>query len=85
MGQDGKVLFIKYANFIRRVALDHIIPADEYDDTNEEEVNKEEEDDTEMLNDDKFESVEMILKKDKEIEELTKAAITQEKVIKDLQ
>ena len=85
LGQDGKVLFIKYANFIRRVALDHIIPADEYDDTNEEEVNKEDEDNTERLNDDKFESVEMILKKDKEIEELTKAAITQEKVIKYLQ
>ena len=57
LGQDGKVLFIKYANFIRRVPLDHIIPADEYDDTNEEEVNKGDEDNTERLNDDKFESV----------------------------
>ena len=85
LGQDGKLLFIKYANFIRRVPLDPIIPADEYDDTNEEEVNKEDEDNTERLNDDKFESEEMILKKYKEIEELTKATITQEKVITDLQ
>ena len=85
LGQDGKVLFLKSANFIKRVPLDHILPADEYDDSNEEEVNKEDEDNTERLNDDKFESEEMILKKYKEIEELTKATITQEKVITDLQ
>ena len=40
LGQDGKVLFIKYANFIRRVPLDYIIPAEEYNDANEEEVNQ---------------------------------------------
>ena len=28
LGKDGKVLFIRYGNFIRRVPLDHIAPAD---------------------------------------------------------
>ena len=30
LGKDGKVLFIKYADFTRRVPLDNIIPAEEY-------------------------------------------------------
>ena len=37
LGQQGKVLFIKYGNFIRRVALDDVVPADGYydDETDE--------------------------------------------------
>ena len=40
LGKDGKVLFIKYRNFLRRVPLDHIIPADEYHDSSDQEVDQ---------------------------------------------
>ena len=37
-GQDGKILFLRYGNFIRRVPLDHIIPAEEYNNDADEEL-----------------------------------------------
>ena len=36
LGMDGKVLFVKYGNFIRRV--DHVVPAEKYYDTPEDEA-----------------------------------------------
>ena len=59
------MIFIKYANFIRRVPLDHVIPADEYNDTEEEEPNKEDEENSTRLDDDRFENVDIVVQKEK--------------------
>ena len=40
LGQDGKVLFIKYGNFIGRVPLDFIVPAIEYTDATENDIDQ---------------------------------------------
>ena len=80
VGQDGKVIFIKYAGFIRRVPLDHVIPADEYNDAEEEEPDKEDEESSRRLDDDK--NVEILVQKEKEIELLQKSLQDQAKVIK---
>ena len=85
VGQDGKVIFIKYAGFIRRVPLDHVIPADEYNDAEEEEPSKEDEENSRRLDDDKFENVEILVEKEKEIEQLQKSVEDQAKVIKSLE
>ena len=39
LGQDGKLLFLRYGNFIRRVPLDRIIPADQCNNV-EEDIDK---------------------------------------------
>ena len=85
VGQDGKVVFIKYANFIRRVPLDLIIPADEYNDEANGEIDKEDLDHSVRLNDDKFEDMEILVKKDKEIEQLNKSMHEQANVIKEME
>ena len=85
VGQDGKVLFIKYANFVRRVPLDHIIPADEYNDGIEEEVNQEDVENAKRLDDDKFENVEIIVQKDREIEQMRKAIEEKENIMKEME
>ena len=84
LGQDGKVIFIKYANFIRRVPLDFIIPADEYSEENDE-ANQEDIHNSERLDDDQFDNVDVIAKKDKEIEELKKSMMGQADAIKSLE
>ena len=38
LGQDGKVLFVKYGNFIRRVPLDFVVSASEYTTGDDEEI-----------------------------------------------
>ena len=80
VGQDGKVIFLKYASFIRRVPLEHVIPADEYN-NEEEETNQEDEENSRRLDDDKFDNVEIVVKKEKEIEELTKSLDDKAKII----
>ena len=87
VGQDGKVLFIKYANFIRRVPLDHIIPADEYKDEEEEvdENNQEDAENSNRLDDDKFENMDVVIQKDKEIDILKNSLNDKETVIKNLE
>ena len=79
------MIFIKYANFIRRVPLDFIKPADEYSDDINEEVDKEDIDHAVRLDDDKFENVEIIVKKDREIEQLKKSMAEQGNVIKEME
>ena len=70
LGKDGKVVFIRYGNFIRRVPLDRIVPADEHPESEEEELDQEDINNAERLEDDNFENVDIIVKKDKEIEQL---------------
>ena len=85
LGSRWKSSFYKVCKFHQKNPIDFIIPAEEYNDTNEEEVNQEDADNDERLDDDKFDNVEMIVKKDRELEELRKAAIKQEQVIKELE
>ena len=73
LAQDGKVLFIRYGNFIRRIPLDRVVPAEEVheDDDNDDAKEQDEENDARLL-DDNFENVEMVVQKEKEIEKLLK-------------
>lgn len=70
LGKDGKVVFIRYGNFIRRVPLDRIVPAEEHPDLEEVELDQDDINNDERLEDDSFENVDIIVKKDKEIEQL---------------
>ena len=81
LGQDGKVLFLRYGNFIRRVPLDHIIPANENHSDPEENIDEHDIENSARLLDDDFKDVENIARKQKEIEELTKLNVNQEKQI----
>ena len=72
LGQDGKVLFVKYGNFLRRVTLDRVIPAGGYNNDAPEEVDKNDEVNKDRLLDDDFENVDIVVEKDKEIEQLKK-------------
>lgn len=78
------MIFLKYASFIRRVPLEHVIPADEYN-NEEEETNQEDEENSRRLDDDKFDNVEIVVKKEKEIEELTKSLDDKAKIIEKLE
>ena len=81
LGQDGKVVFLRYGNFIRRVPLDRIIPGDEQQMYEEDEIDKNDIENKERLLDDDFEEVKIVAKKEKEIEELRKQNLQQEKKI----
>ena len=85
LGQDGKVLFIKYGNFIRRVPLDLVIPADEYHDTEMDEIDKQDVENRERMEDDDFKNVDVVTQKDKEIDQLKKSKLEQDKRIADLE
>ena len=85
LGKDGKVLFIKYGNFMRRVTLDRVIPAGGYYDGPEDEVDKNDEDNQERLLDDDFKDVEILVKKDRQIEQLEKENSEQKKRITELE
>ena len=85
LGQHGKVLFIKYGNFIRRVPLDFVIPADERKNVENEEDDQEDIDNHDRLQDDDFDNEELMAKKEKEIENLKRLNLEQEKLIKELE
>ena len=71
--QRRKVVFIKNGNFIRRLPLDHTVPADECHDADEKtEAAPDDAENDEQVDDDAFESVEVIVEKDREIEQLKK-------------
>ena len=78
LGQDGKVLFIKYGNFIRRVPVDHVVPADKYYETSDVEIDRNDIKNNDRLNDDEFTEFKSLVKKYKEIQELKR--INSEKV-----
>ena len=84
LGQDGKVLFVKYGNFLRRVTLDRVIPAGGYNNDAPEEVDKNDEVNKDRLLDDDFENVDIVVEKDKEIEQLKKQNAENEKHISEL-
>ena len=85
LGKDGKVLFIKYANFIRRVPLDRIIPADVLHEPEEEEPSPDDVENFDRLQDDEFENVEIVAQKDLEINQLVKTNEEQKELIKELE
>ena len=72
LGQDGNLLFLSYRNFIRRVPLDHIIPAHDLQNEPEAEIDKNDMESSDRLLDDDFKDVEQLVKKQREIEELRK-------------
>jgi hypothetical protein len=73
LGQDGKVIFLKYRNFMRRVPLDHIVPAKEcHDDNVKETVSNDGEVNADRLAYEDFGNMEVIVKKDREIDKLNK-------------
>ena len=85
LGQDGKVLFVKYGNFIRRVPLDFVVPANEYTSGDDEEIDQNDVDNQERMQDDAFENVEIVAQKDIEIDRLKKANSEQSARIKKLE
>ena len=72
VAQDGKVLFIKYGNFLRRVPLDFIVPAEQHADEDCDEVDPEDVKNCERLLDDDFKDLEIIAQKNAEIKDLKK-------------
>ena len=76
---DGKVVFVKYVNFIRRIPIDCIFPAESYQDTSEEEADPDDVDNCERLADDEFSNVELLAQNDKKIEMLNQKIQEQEK------
>ena len=81
LGQDGKVLFIKYGNFIRRVPLDHVVPAEKHHDLSDVEVDEQDIKNSDRLKDDDFSEVDVIVQKDKEIIELKRTNMEKDKKI----
>ena len=65
--------------------MEHVIPADEYNNDEEEETNQENEENSKRLDDDKFDNVEIVVQKEKEIEELRKSLDDQVKLIENLE
>ena len=84
LGQQGKVLFIKYGNFIRRVSLDVVVPAEQTHDQDDE-PDQDDVDNDDRLQDDNFDHVELVAKKEAEIENLRKSMIEQQKIISQLE
>ena len=72
VAQDGKVLFIKYGNFLRRVPLDFVVPAEQHADEECDEVDPEDVKNCERLLDDDFKDLEIIAQKNAEIKDLKK-------------
>ena len=85
MGKDGKVLFVKYGNFLRRVPLDRVIPAGGYNDVPDDEIDKNDKEVHGRLLDDDFENVETVVEKDKEIQQLKKDNLDQKTQIIELE
>ena len=85
LGQDRKILFIKYGNFIRRVPIDVVVPADKRYDTSDVEVDEKDIENDDRLEDDQFAEVEVISKKDNEIQDLKEKNVEKDKVIERLE
>ena len=82
LGQDGKLLFLRYGNFIRRVPLDHIIPSQDSLTVPEVNIDENDVENENRLLDDDFKDVENVVLKQKEIEELRKQNLEQKQEIK---
>ena len=91
LAQDGKVLFIRYGNFLRRIPIDHVVPAEEHTDDDDkeidedEEISPEDEENKERLMDDSFDDLSIVVQKDKEIETLKKAIQNKDTIISELE
>ena len=84
LGMDGKVVFVRYGNFIRRVPIDRVVPGESFEENAEEEIDPDDVENEERLEDDAFDNVELISKKDKEIETLKQCNSEQEKLIAEI-
>ena len=67
LGKDGTVLFVKYGNFMRRVPIDHVIPAEQYLDVSEETGDQEDVDNAERLQDDQFDNLDIVALKERKL------------------
>ena len=91
LAQDGKVLFIRYGNFLRRIPVEHVVPAEKHledDEIVEEETNDPAPDDVEnheRLLDDSFENIEIVVQKEREIESLKKSIEEKDTIIRNLE
>ena len=94
LAQDGKVLFIRYGNFLRRIPVEHVVGAEEHlNDDDKEPVleedeggdNTEDETNQDRLLDDSFENLEIVVQKEKEIDSLKKINEEKDSIIKELQ
>ena len=70
---------------MRRVSLDRVLPADQYHDASEEEIDKNDVENHERLLDDSFENVDILVDRNKEIEQLKKENLKQKKQIIELE
>ena len=57
---DGKVLFVRYGNFIRRVPVDRVVPAEEYKEVTLEDTDPDDIENNERLDDDDFKDMELV-------------------------
>ena len=85
LGQDGKLVFLRYGNFIRRVTLDRIIPADQCHNIEEDDIDHNDVENSDRLLDDDFNEVEIVAEKKKEIEKLQQQNKDQADRIKELE
>ena len=81
LGKDGKVLFVKYGNFMRRIPIDRVVPAERYQETSDDDAGETDIVHKDRLDDDKFDNLEIIAQKESEIEELKKANAEQQKIL----
>ena len=66
------MVFIRYGNFIRRLPLDHIVPADTCHDVEEEaKAAPDDLENDERMDDDDFQSVDIVAEKDRVIHRTT--------------
>ena len=80
-----KLVFLRYGNFIRRVTLDRIIPADQCHNMEEDDIDHNDVENSDRLLDDDFNEVEIVAEKKKEIEKLQQQNKDQADRIKELE
>ena len=79
LGKDGKVLFVKYGNFMRRIPIDRVVPAERYQETSDDDAGETDVEHKERMEDDSFDNLEIIAQKEDEIDQIKKANSEQQK------
>ena len=69
---------------MRRIPIDHVIPAEQYHEVSGEEGDQEDIENSDRLQDDSFDNLDIVAQKEKEIEHLKEKYEEQEKVIVEL-
>ena len=84
LGKDGKVLFVKYGNFMRRIPIDRVVPAERYQETSDDDAEETDVEHKERMEDDRFDNLEIIVQKENEIDQLKKSNAEQQKLLEEL-